>query len=44
VKSEVCEEGSDHAEVDAAEASVDKLDAVEARVAEEEHSESLSLD
>lgn len=43
VESEFCEEGADHIEADAAEARVDKLDAVDARVADEEQSESLSL-
>ncbi len=43
MKSEFCEEGADHIEDDAAEAKVDKLEAVDARVADEEQSESLSL-
>jgi hypothetical protein len=44
VYSESCEEGADHTEVGAAEATVDTLEVVEASVADEEQSESLSLD
>ena len=43
VSSVCCDEGSDHIEVDAAEEWVDWLDAVDARVADDEQSESLSL-
>jgi hypothetical protein len=43
VLSDCWEEGADHIELDVVDAKVDKLDAVEARVADEEQSESLSL-